>query len=75
MTTDTVYFVLAAWSVGLLVWTEVINFRARNITRLINREANRRVASRRPAHPARRTVAPAKQLHIEIENWLKDGAK
>lgn len=75
MTTDTVYFVLAAWSAGLLIWTEVINFRARNITELINREANRRAASRRHPHPARRTQAPAKQLHIEIENWLKDGAK
>lgn len=75
MSTDTIYFVLAAWSAGLLVWTEVINFRARNISRLIDREARRRAATRRPAHPARRVQQPAKQLHVEIENWLKDGAK
>ncbi len=76
MNTDTIYFALAAWTVGLIVWTEVINFRARNITRLIRREAARRAnGKRRQPRPARKTVQPAKQLHIEIEQWLKDGAR
>jgi hypothetical protein len=66
--TDVVFFVLLAWTIVLVAWTDIVDKRARNIRRLIERRAMR--------HPSLRPVRkPAHTLHEEIEQWLRDGAK
>lgn len=65
---DWVFFFLLTWTTVLIIWTDLLDKRARNIRRLIERRGQR--------HPSQRTVRQTShKLHEEIEQWLRDGAK
>lgn len=63
---DILFVVLSVWTLALVVWTDMLDRRARNIRRVMQRRAERR-------HPNGRTPrVDSHTLHAEIEQYLKD---
>lgn len=75
--------VLVGWTAGLIAWTEIVNYRAKKISWLIEQEVRRRFPRRRPRPRPQSNVqvrAPHPSMHAshvgdEAEAWLRDRSR